>query len=198
MLLLAIFFAFLADAYWREKRDGNAAPHLHVGEAREIGVLAGPSWLGWAALALGIAGVTIGADILVTGGVAVARNAGVSEAVIGLTLFAVGTSLPELAVSIQAAARGHADVALGNVVGSNLFNVLGIVGVMAVVVPLPVPDQIQKFDLWVMLGASLLLVPYLIGRRRLGRVEAAAILAAYGVYIAAQGYGVSNLFRSLG
>ena len=69
-----------------------------------------------------------------------ARTVGVSEEVIGLTLFAVGTSLPELAVSFRAVARGHADMALGNIVGSNLFNVLGIIGAVAVVVPLPVSD----------------------------------------------------------
>ena len=197
-LLLAVFLAFLAYAYWRETRGGDGAARLYAREARETGILAGPAWRGWAALALGIAGVVFGAEILVAGGVAVARTAGVSEAVIGLTLFAVGTSLPELAVSIRAAARGHADVALGNIVGSNLFNVLGIAGAVAVVAPLPVPDQIRVFDLWVMLGATLLLVPYLLGHRRLGRVEGAAILAAYGAYIAAQAYGVSNLFAALG
>ena len=198
VLLLAVFLAFLAYVYWRETGDGDAAAHLYAREADEVGSLAGPWWRGWAALALGIAGVILGADILVAGGLAVARTAGVSETVIGLTLFAVGTSLPELAVSIVAAARGHADVALGNVVGSNLFNVLFIVGVVAVVAPLPVPDQIRMFDLWVMLGATLLLIPYLLGHRRLGRVEAAAILASYGLYIAVQAYGVGKLFAALG
>jgi cation:H+ antiporter len=197
-LLLAVFLAFLAHAYWRETRGGDAASHSFVGEAQEAGIPAGPWWLGWAALILGIAGVIFGADILVGGGVEMARTVGVSEEVIGLTLFAVGTSLPELAVSIRAVARGHADMALGNIVGSNLFNVLGIIGAVAVVAPLPVPDQIRMFDLWVMLGATLLLLPYLLGCRSLRRLEAAAILAAYGAYVAVQGYGVSKLFPSLG
>ena len=197
-LLLAVFLAFLAHAYWREARGGDDASHSFVGEAHEGGISAGPWWLGWAALILGIAGVIFGADILVNGGVEMAHTVGVSEEVIGLTLFAVGTSLPELAVSIRAVARGHAEMALGNIVGSNLFNVLGIIGAVAVVAPLPVPDQIRMFDLWVMLGATLLLLPYLLGYRSLRRLEAAAILAAYGAYVALQGYGVSKLFPSLG
>ena len=198
MVLLAVFFAFLAHTYWREMRRADAGARRQVGEGRRTESMAGPPWLGGTVLAVGIAGVVYGAELLVEGSVAMARAIGISEEVIGLTLIAIGTSLPELVTSIVAAVRGHVDVALGNVVGSNVFNVLGIVGAVAVVSPLAVPDQFRAFDLWVMLGATLLLVSCLLGRRRLGRGAAAVMLGAYVAYVAVQGYGVDALISRLG
>ncbi|MCZ6607552.1 MAG: hypothetical protein O7A64_07780, partial [Alphaproteobacteria bacterium] len=87
---------------------------------------------------------------------------------------------------------------LGNVVGSNVFNALGVVGAVAMVSPLAVSDQFRAFDLWVMLGAALLLMSYLLGHRRLGRGAAVAMLGAYGAYIAVQGYGVDAFISLLG
>ena len=141
-----------------------------------------------AALALlltlaGIAGVLLGARLLIDGAVDVARAAGLSEAVIGLTLIAFGTSLPELAAAGMAALRGHGDIALGNVMGSNLFNMLGIAGVTAMAAPVPVPAELLRLDLWVMLAATLLLLAALRGGRRIGRLEGGALAAAYALYI---------------
>ena len=99
----------------------------------------------------GIGAVVTGAELLVHGGTEVARIYGVSEEVIGLTMIAIGTSLPELAASGMAAIRGHTDVALGNVIGSNLFNILGVLGAVAIIQPLPVAEQLLDFDLWVMM-----------------------------------------------
>ena len=198
MVLLAAFFAFLAYTYWRETRHADAGARLHIRQARRTESTNGPLWIGGAVLALGIAGVVWGAELLVEGSVAMARAIGISEEVIGLTLIAIGTSLPELVTSIVAAVRGHVDVALGNVVGSNLFNVLGIVGAVAVVSPLAVSAQFRAFDLWVMLGATAVLMYFLLGHRRLGRGAAAVILGAYGAYIAVQGYGVDAFISRLG
>lgn len=131
----------------------------------------------------GIAGVLLGARLLIDGAVDVARAAGLSEAVIGLTLIAFGTSLPELAAAGMAALRGHGDIALGNVMGSNLFNMLGIAGVTAVVAPVPVPAELLRLDLWVMLAATLLLLAALRGGRRIGRLGGGALAAAYALYI---------------
>ena len=105
-------------------------------------------------------------------------------AALGLTLIALGTSLPELAASVMAALRGHADVALGNVVGSNIFNLLAVGGTVAAVAPLPVADQILGFDLWVMAGATLFLLPFLVWGRTIGRGWGLGLLLAYGAYIA--------------
>lgn len=131
----------------------------------------------------GIAGVLLGARLLIDGAVDVARAAGLSEAVIGLTLIAFGTSLPELAAAGMAALRGHGDIALGNVMGSNLFNMLGIAGVTAMAAPVPVPAELLRLDLWVMLAATLLLLAALRGGRRVGRLEGGALAAAYALYI---------------
>ena len=141
-----------------------------------------------AALALlltlaGIAGVLLGARLLIDGAVDVARAAGLSEAVIGLTLIAFGTSLPELAAAGMAALRGHGDIALGNVMGSNLFNMLGIAGVTAMAAPVPVPAELLRLDLWVMLAATLLLLAAMRGGRRIGRLEGGALAGAYALYI---------------
>lgn len=138
------------------------------------------------AIALTIAGlavVMLGADLLVTAAIDLARNSGVSESVIGLTIVAIGTSLPELATSLIAALRKQADIALGNILGSNIYNVLGILGVTALVEPVDMPDDIASTDVWVMLAATLLLMVFAATGKRICRMEGAGFLALYGGYI---------------
>jgi len=134
-------------------------------------------------LALGLLGLPLGAELLVGSSVNIARVLGVSETVIGLTLVAVGTSLPELATTVMAALRRQADVALGNVIGSNMFNLLAIVGLASLVGPIPVPPEMLRFDLWVMLGASLALTPFVFGGWRLGRVWGVLFVIVYLLYV---------------
>jgi len=117
--------------------------------------------------------------------VALAGRLGVSPLVIGLTVVGFGTSAPELVTSLQAAFRGSPGIAIGNVVGSNIFNLLGILGVTAVVNPLTVPDSIIGFHLWVMAAASLALVVFSVIGWRVGRREGAALLLAYLAYLTA-------------
>ncbi|MDP2063496.1 MAG: calcium/sodium antiporter [Phaeovulum sp.] len=143
-------------------------------------------------LALGLVGLPLGAHFLVEGATGIARGFGISEAVIGLTLVAVGTSLPELATSVAAALKGRADVALGNVIGSNIFNVLAIVGVAGLLGPLPMPPQLLLFDLWVMLAASLLLGPIVFRGLPIGRGSGAVLVAAYAGYLGALALGVGQ------
>lgn len=154
--------------------------------ARETETEIGDAHMGWgkiAALILaGLLGLGFGADLLVDGAVAIARVAGLSETVIGLTLVAIGTSLPELVTSVMAALRKQADVAMGNVIGSNIFNILSILGVTAVITPLPVPAQMLRLDLWVMLAVALALAPFVLGKRDIGRLAGVALLAAYVGY----------------
>jgi cation:H+ antiporter len=134
-------------------------------------------------VALGLAGLPLGADLLVDSSVAIATAFGVSDTVIGLTLVAVGTSLPELATTVAAAIRRHADVAMGNVIGSNMFNLLAIIGIAALVGPIPVDPEILRFDLWVMLAASLVLAPFVYLRWSMGRVVGLLFTALYAGYI---------------
>jgi cation:H+ antiporter len=198
LILLAAFFGFLGHSFWHEIRDDGVEAKERIEEVHELETMAGLAALTWLAVIGGLAAILYGADLLVGGGVALARTYGVPEEVIGLTLIAVGTSLPELAASVVAAVRGHADVALGNVVGSNLFNVLGVVGVVAVTTPLPVAEQIQDFDIWVMLGSTVLVVPLLMGRWRFSVGEGVVFLFAYAAYIGVQLYGVSGLLARIG
>ena len=133
---------------------------------------------------LGMVMLVGGASALVDGCITIAHASGVSEAVIGLTIVAAGTSLPELATSVVAAWRRQDDIAVANVIGSNIFNVLGIVGVTAIVRPLPVPSEIIARDNWWMLGLSVLLFPLMRSGMRITRVEGAILLAAFGAYMA--------------
>lgn len=136
-------------------------------------------------LGLGLIGLPLGANLLVEGAVNIARDFGVSETAIGLTLVAVGTSLPELATTVMAALRRQAEVALGNVIGSNMFNLLAIIGVATMVGPIPVEPEVLKFDLWIMLGASLLLIPFVFFKRDITRPWGIGLFTLYIVYVLA-------------
>ena len=195
LILLAVFVAFLGYSYWREMHGDQAGADLHAAEVDEIDGVPHSLWLASGLLIAGFAGLIIGAELLVEGGVQIARTFGVSEAVIGLTIIAFGTSLPELAASVVAAYRKHADIALGNVVGSNLFNLLLVIGVTATVTPVDVPARVPQFDIWIMIAATLFLMPFMIaGRKQIGRVEAFIFLLAYGAYITALALGVDRFF----
>ena len=113
----------------------------------------------------------------------IARQYGISEAVIGLTLVALGTSLPELATTVMAALRKQADVALGNVIGSNMFNLLAIIGIASLIGDLPVDREFLQFDLWVMLAASLLIFPFVFFKVDIGRIWGVALSALYVTYV---------------
>jgi cation:H+ antiporter len=130
----------------------------------------------------GLAVLIGGAWLLVEGATGIARALGISETVIGLTVVAVGTSLPELATSIVAARRGEAGLALGNILGSNVFNILAILGLTAVIVPIPVPAELSLVDLALVAGSALLLVGFLIFGR-IGRGAGAGFIAIYAGYI---------------
>ena len=169
---------------WDSIRDARA----RVGDAPAEVEGADPR-MGWwtlaALLAAGLALLPIGAGMLVGGASALAREAGISETVIGLTLVAVGTSLPELATSVIAAFRNQAEVAMGNVIGSNVFNLLGIVGIAGLVRTLPVPAEMLRVDLWVMLAAAALMAPFVFARRDITRPIGLGLVGAYAAYAAA-------------
>ncbi|MBN2248543.1 MAG: calcium/sodium antiporter [Coriobacteriia bacterium] len=181
MLIVAVigYTVYSYRTELREKPAPSAELHEHEGEEFE-----GPSslWLGLLYIALGLGALVIGSQLLVTGATEIARTFGVPEAVIGLTLVAIGTSLPELATSIAAAVRGHSDVAVGNVLGSNIFNALLIIGATAVVRPIGVAESMARLDVWLMVAAALALIPLLIGRGRIGRVAGVVLTASYAIY----------------
>ena len=141
-------------------------------------------WKIGALLLAGLIGLPIGADLLIDGARGIALAMGVSEAVIGLTLVAIGTSLPELATTVMAAIRRQTDVAIGNVIGSNIFNITAIIGAAALFAPLEVPDEIFTRDIWVMVGSSAILVPFVLFCKPIGRLAGAGFLALYFAYLA--------------
>jgi cation:H+ antiporter len=159
---------------------------MHVREGLEVAPLPLKPWVTLLLLVCGIVILAVGSNQLVTGAAALARAAGISEPAIGLTLVALGTSLPEVSASIVAAIRRHSDVALGAVVGSNVFNLLGIFGAAALAQPLVVADKFLRSDIWVMLGATALLLPLVMRDLRLPRWTGALLVLAYVVYIGAQ------------
>lgn len=134
-------------------------------------------------LLAGLIGLPLGAHYLVEGAVNVASVLGVSDAVIGLTLVAVGTSLPELATTVAAALRRQGGVAMGNVIGSNIFNLLGIIGIAALIGPIPVPEMMLRWDLWVMLGSSALLGVFVFTGRSIGRLAGLGLIGLYVLYV---------------
>ncbi|TMV10303.1 calcium/sodium antiporter [Ruegeria sediminis] len=144
-----------------------------------------PYWRVSVYLALGLIGLPMGANLLVENAAIIARTYGVSETVIGLTLVALGTSLPELATTVMAALRRQADVALGNVIGSNMFNLLAIIGIATFFGNIDVDPEFLEFDLWVMLGASLLLIPFVFFRQDINRLWGVALTTLYVIYVIA-------------
>ncbi len=181
---VALLVGYIVFTYLRERQGHDASAAMH--EAEAAAAPGGPSQL-WLALLLAIGGIALtilGARLLVDGAVRLAEAAGISETVVGLTVVAVGTSLPELVTSVTAALRRQSDVALGNVVGSNIYNILGILGVTALVTPIPVPPAIAAVDIWVMLAATLLAIVFLLTGWRLNRVEGGVLLAGYAGYTA--------------
>lgn len=166
----------------REEAAGRSlalpdSPAAATNASPAIGV--GPSIL---LLLAGLALLVLGARLLVDNATILARHLGINETVIGLTIVAAGTSLPELATSLVAAIRRQTDLALGNIVGSNIFNLLGIAGISALVAPIR-PEGIRWQDLGVMLATSLILLPLLRTGFRLVRWEGALLLAAYLAYL---------------
>jgi cation:H+ antiporter len=132
----------------------------------------------------GLAIVVVGGGYLVDGAVQLAKTLGISDAVIGLTIVAVGTSMPEFVTSVVAAIRKQSDVALGNILGSNIYNILGIGGVTGLIAPTAIPAQIATFDNFVMVAVSVALLAFAWSGMRLARWEGAVLLAGYVAYVA--------------
>lgn len=183
--LLGAMIAFTAYAVWIARQDAVLQPSDSGDVATASFGREGSPALTFNLLAIGI-GVALlagGSTALVRGAVSIAQVLGVSDTVIGLTIVAAGTSTPELVTSLMAARRGQDDIAVGNVVGSNIFNVLGILGATALIRPLPVPPEIVQRDNWWMLGLSLLLFPLMRSGMRVSRKEGGALLTVFVAYM---------------
>ena len=190
--MLLILLVYIGFTVWHDNKTNDAVAEMHRGEAEEMGIIPLRTLSIVGIIGTGLFAVVVGAEWLVTGATSLALAFGVPEEVIGLTVVAIGTSLPELATSIVAAYRGHSDVCVGNVLGSNVFNLFGITGVTALFVPLPFSDKIVGFDFWVLLAATAVVLPFLLSGRRLARAVGIAFLVGYVAFIAAQFAGMSG------
>ncbi|MGP1396974.1 MAG: calcium/sodium antiporter [Inquilinaceae bacterium] len=188
--LVALLVGYVVYTYRRESRVPDASASMHAAEAGAIAVTPQRRWVSVAVAIAGLAMTLLGARLLVHSAIDLAEAMGVSDAVIGLTIVAVGTSLPELATSVMAALRRQSDVALGNVLGSNIYNVLAILGITAIVTPVDVPAQIATFDVYVMLAVTLLLLGFAFTGRRLSRGEGGTFVLLYAAYVVWLGRGV--------
>ncbi len=177
LFALAAYVAFSIHMARKQTASADA-------QEKALGVpkRAGSIWLDLVLVIAGLSLLVFGARLLVSSATEMARVMGVSEAIISLTIVAAGTSLPELATSVLAALRRQPDIAVGNVVGSNIFNILGILGVSSVVAPLSAPG-ISRLDLGAMLAFAIALLPLLWTGRTLSRPEGVMLLVGYGVYL---------------
>ena len=192
VLMLVALAAYIGFTVWHDNKTNDAVAELHRDEAAEMGVIPLRTVSIAGIIVTGLFAVVVGAEWLVTGATSLATAFGVPDEVIGLTIVAFGTSLPELATSIVATYRGHADVCVGNVLGSNIFNLFGITGVTALFAPLPFSASITGFDLWVLVAATVLLIPFMVTGLKISRLTGAILVTFYIVYIAAQFIGMNG------
>lgn len=175
VLALTLFMAFMI---YRSRM---------IGFDQTVSDLPTKSWaIHWAVLAViaGCIGLVFGANWFLQGAESIARNLGVSDHLIGVTLVAFGTSLPELVTSIIAAFRKQADLSVGNLIGSNIFNILGVIGITSIVTPIDVDPRVLNSDVWWMLGTAFVLLPMMILGKRFGKRKGVLLLLVYIAYIA--------------
>lgn len=183
LILLAGLAAYIVKVYRAERQHLSPAGKVLVGEAQVVESKP-ETWLMAVILVIGgLAAVIGGAWLFVSGATKLALIWGVSKTFIGLTVVAVGTSLPELVITGVASLRGRSDVALGNIIGSNMFNILGVLGITAIAAPFEVPPELRIFDLLVMLAATVLLIVSAATDKRVTRWEGGGLLFGYVVYM---------------
>lgn len=184
---LASMAGFVAYAVWVAREEISAAEQKAAGQsvpARAGRLSRRPAWQLGLGLLAALGGLVLGAQALVKGAVGLSQALGLSERVVGLTIVAVGTSLPELVVSVAAALKRQQEMAVANIVGSNVFNLLMILGASGLARPLPIDRRVVAVDFWVLMGLTLLLLPLVARRRSLSRIGGACLLAVYSGYLA--------------
>lgn len=177
---LGLLVAYVMWEYWLHSRPHKKGTVEAEHDVPDINM---PLWASLILIGAGLIALMLGSNLLVDGAITIARAWGVSDAVIGLTIVAAGTSLPEMAASVMAALKRQPEMAVGNIIGSNIFNLLGILGLTATLLPVPVPTQILGFDMWVMLGAAVAFMVYARAGWRLTRAEGALFAIGYLMYV---------------
>ena len=179
MIMLGLLLAFIYHNY----KNANKT----VVSEDSLSPIANKNWFYVTAVTVaGLVAIMYGADFLVKGASNIAKIFGVSDEVIGLTIVAIGTSLPELATTIVAALKKQNDVALGNIIGSNIWNIVFIMGFTSVVTDVKVPTQFMYYDIWVMFLSTVLLYPVMMTKARMNRIEGTVFVIVYTMYLLSQ------------
>ena len=180
VLLVYLWWSYKADQQKTQAEKDISIAHVDD-DIEDDPPLSRFAAIGYCCVGFGL--LVAGAVFLVDGATSIARSFGVPEDIIGLTLIALGTSLPELATGLVAAFRKHTDVLVGNVLGSSLFNIFAILGITAMIKPVPVSAHIAHFDVWIMLAATVFLMAFLWTDRKITRLEGSVMLFLYAGYI---------------
>jgi len=183
ILLVVLLVGYIIYCYRTERVEGTTADNPVHPELAVPGSIDVTLPVSIVLVVGGLAFTVLGAHLLVSSVLAIGIEVGISETVLGLTVVAVGTSLPELTTSVLAAFRRQPDIAFGNIVGSNIYNILGILGITAIIEPIPVPPEIVRADIWIMLAATGMLLFFSISGWRISRIEGGIFLATYGAYL---------------
>ncbi len=183
-LLFALIILYLAYLFFEARAGKAAADVRELADVEHMPGLPRRPWVVFAFILFGVVGLPFGGQLVGSHAVSIAQSMHVSTAVIGLSIVAISTSLPELATSVIAALRRHSDLAVGNAFGSNIFNIFAVGGASSMVGDLAVPQSIQHYDLWVMLGSAALLGIFSLARIKLRWPLGLLLLVGYGAYIA--------------
>ncbi len=187
IVLLVIFFAMIIFTVLQARRQVKTKPEVEMELSDEIEVVkkVRPKalWLSIVLIAAGLAGLAVGADITLRGAVVIGAKAGLSEAVIGMTIVALGTSLPELATCLTAAFKGQDDISIGNLVGSNIFNTLLVTGTAGVIGPLSITSRLVGTDYWIMVAVSIMFMIMALIGKKISRTDGAILFCVYIGYI---------------
>lgn len=188
VIFLILTVVYTVYILYVAKKTGSALPE-HVYDDMQESLDAKPSFkTALIFLPIGLVMLVYGADILVIGASDLARIMGLSEAAIAVTIVALGSSAPELVTSLVAAFRKHNDVAIGNVIGSCLFNIIGILGITPLIMSVSVGEGFLSYDLWFLLGTTILFLLFMYLHRKITRLEGGILASLYVVYIASQFY----------
>ncbi len=187
VVFLVMFAAMIALTILQSKRQIEKKPEIETELHDEIQTVQKVKpkalWVSLVLIAGGLAGLAVGAEITLRGAIVIGRKAGLSEAVIGLTIVAVGTSLPELATCLVASFKKQDDISIGNLVGSNIFNTLLVTGTAGVVSPLAITPRLAGTDYWIMVSVSAVFMVMAIIGRKISRIDGAILFCVYVGYI---------------
>lgn len=176
--LVVLLLSFTTWLIWRSRRKQRKEA-ADASEEED----SDPTWKALVYLLVGLVGLYFGADWLLEGAVSIAEEMGMSERVIGITIVAFGTSVPELVTSCVAAFRKQTDISVGNLIGSNIFNIMAVLGVTATVSDVTVAPKILEWDIWWMLGIAAVLLPMMLVSKKIGRLQGVLLFGTYLVYV---------------